>query len=67
MDLPPVNGVPPTEYEIMEIIVKKSEAVFPVTVVIYDDKGKPVFSVSVLLGDASWLLSNTWSVLGSLC
>jgi hypothetical protein len=46
---PDVNGVPPTEYQIMEIIFDTTKLVFPVTVVIYDENNNPVFNVSFLL------------------
>jgi hypothetical protein len=42
--MPSLGGVPPSDYQIMEIIIESSEPIFPVTVVIYDEKGKPVFS-----------------------
>jgi hypothetical protein len=45
--LPDVNGVPPTEYEIMEVDVDTTKPVFPFTVVIYDENDVEVFSVSV--------------------
>jgi hypothetical protein len=53
VNMPSVGGVPPTDYQIMEIIIESSKPIFPVTVVIYDENGKPVFSVSVVLRDES--------------
>jgi hypothetical protein len=47
IDMPPVHGVPPTEYYIMEIIVESSRPIYPAVVVIYDQSGKVVFSVRV--------------------
>jgi hypothetical protein len=49
VNMPDVNGVPPTDYQIMEIIIEKTKPVFPVTVLIYDQNGDEVFSVSAVL------------------
>jgi hypothetical protein len=34
VNMPDVNGVPPTEYQIMAIIIDTTKPVFPLTVVI---------------------------------
>jgi hypothetical protein len=47
IDMPWVHGVPPTEYNIMEILVEGSRPTYPATVVIYDQAGNVVFSVRV--------------------
>ncbi len=49
VNMPDVFGVPATVYRIMEIIIEKTKNVFPVTVIIYDEHGKTVFSVGVAL------------------
>jgi hypothetical protein len=50
VNMPDVNGIPPTEYQIMEIIIDRKTAVtFMPTVVIYDENDNPVFNVGVLL------------------
>jgi hypothetical protein len=47
IDMPSANGVPPTEYNIMEIVVEGSLPTYPAVVVIYDQPGNVVFSVRV--------------------
>jgi hypothetical protein len=48
IDLPVVNGVSPRDYQIMEIKVKPTGNLGPVTVRIFDEKWTPVFEVSNL-------------------
>jgi hypothetical protein len=47
VNMPDVFGVAPTDYQIMEIILEITKGVFPVTVIIKDEAGETVFSVSV--------------------
>jgi len=54
--LPAVGGVPPGDYEIMEIKVKPTGNLGPVTVTIFDEDDS-VFEVSDLIMDSS--LKNT--------
>ncbi len=49
VNLPDVNGVSPPDYQIMEIIVENTESIFPITVLIYDESGNEVYSVSVVI------------------
>jgi hypothetical protein len=59
VNMPDVDGVPPTEYEIMEIIIDTTKPVFPISVVIYDENDNPVFSVSVLFSEKKRLFLST--------
>lgn len=49
VNLPDVNGVSPPDYQIMEVIVENTGSIFPITVLIYDESGHEIYSVSVVI------------------
>lgn len=57
INLPDVDGVPPSEYQVMEIIIDISDGDFPVTVLIYDAEGTEVYSVSIMVREAKRAVS----------
>ena len=56
--LPDVNGVPPGDYQIMEVKVKPTGELGPVTVQILDQDNNEVFSVSQQSSCGDLMLTN---------